>query len=121
MDLHAHLDKPITLKPGECKLVPTGVFIELPIGIEAQIRSRSGLALKHGVTVLNAPATIDSDYRGEYLAMLFNNFNESYTIQPGDRIAQVVFAKYETVEWLPVDEINTKTERSDSGFGSTGR
>ena len=120
MDLHALLDKPIVLKPMERKLIPTGIFVELPNGLEAQIRSRSGLASKNGVIVLNAPATIDSDYRGEYGVMLINLGGKDYTLSNGDRIAQLVVAKYEKVEWELVVGISANTSRATKGFGSTG-
>ena len=120
MDIHSNNSDPLVMKPGQRVLVPSGLYIELPVGVEAQIRPRSGLALKHGITVLNSPATIDSDYRGEYLVLLINHGQESYTIQPGDRIAQVIFAKYETVEWQIVSEIIESSTRSKKGFGSTG-
>jgi dUTP pyrophosphatase len=120
MDLHASLDKPLVLKPMQREIVPTGIFVELPSGVEAQIRPRSGLAIKQGITVLNAPATIDSDYRGEYMVILINLSQENFEINNGDRIAQVVFSKYETVEWQQVDKLD-ETKRGHGGFGSTGQ
>lgn len=121
MDLHAHLLTPVFLKPMERKLIPTGIFIELPIGLEAQIRSRSGLALKNAIVVLNSPATIDSDYRGEYGVMLINLGDKDFEINGGDRIAQLVITKYEKVDWRQVTEISTETSRAANGFGSTGK
>lgn len=120
MDLRANLVKPLVLKPMERVLVPTGLHIELPAGFEAQIRPRSGLAFKHGVTVLNSPGTIDADYRGEIKVLLINLSGEDFTIQHEERIAQMVIAKHERVDWLPVVELN-ETERANGGFGSTGR
>lgn len=120
MDLRANLDSPFLLKPLERVLVPTGLFIELPVGCEAQIRPRSGLAAKHGLTVLNSPGTIDSDYRGEVKVILVNLSNENFTIQDGDRIAQMVIAKHEQAEWLEVEQL-LETERGAGGFGSTGK
>ncbi|MFC2125611.1 dUTP diphosphatase [Bacteroidota bacterium] len=118
-DLHANLKEHITLKPLERILVPTGLFIELPLGFEAQIRPRSGMALKYGITVLNTPGTIDSDYRGEIMVLLINLSNKSVVINNGDRIAQMVIAKYESVEWETVESIS-ETDRQSGGFGSTG-
>ena len=119
MDLHANLDEIITLKPGERKLIPTGLFIELPVGYEAQVRPRSGLALKKGITVLNTPGTIDADYRGEIGVILVNISNEPFVINDGERIAQLVFARVEQAEFLEVEELSS-TERGAGGFGSTG-
>ena len=119
MDLCAHLEAPITLEPGSRMLIPTGLFIELPEGFEAQIRPRSGLALKHGITVLNSPGTIDADYRGEIKVLLFNLSNETFTVYPGDRIAQLICEHYETPPIKVVDELDA-TERGAGGFGSTG-
>lgn len=118
MDLYANLDESITLKSLERKLIPTGLFLELPEGFEAQIRPRSGLAIKNGITVLNAPGTIDADYRGEIGVILVNLDLENFTINNGDRIAQMVIGAYKTAEWEEVSEIN-KTERGAGGFGST--
>lgn len=119
MDLRASLDESIVLKPLERSLVPTGIFIELPLHYEAQVRPRSGLAAKNGITVLNTPGTIDADYRGEVKVILVNLSNEEFTIHDGDRIAQMVVAKHETVIWHPVDELN-ESERGAGGFGSSG-
>ncbi|HOY07159.1 MAG TPA: dUTP diphosphatase [Saprospiraceae bacterium] len=119
MDLRAHLSEPVTLAPLERSLVPTGLFIELPIGYEAQIRPRSGLAIKRGLTMLNSPGTIDSDYRGEIKCIVVNLSNEPQTIEPGERIAQMVVARYEQVEWEEVAELSA-SERGAGGFGSTG-
>ncbi len=119
MDLRAHLQAPITLAPLERALVPTGMFLELPTGVEAQVRPRSGLALKRGLTLLNSPGTIDSDYRGEIKCIVVNLSNAEQRIEPGERIAQLVFARYETVEWLPVSALQ-ETSRNTGGFGSTG-
>ncbi|AZI33827.1 dUTP diphosphatase [Kaistella carnis] len=118
MDLYANLEETITLKSLERKLIPTGLFLELPEGYEAQVRPRSGLAIKNGISVLNAPGTIDADYRGEIGVILVNLSTEDFNINNGDRIAQMVIAKYETAEWQEVAEIN-ETERGAGGFGST--
>lgn len=118
MDLYANLDESITLKSLERKLIPTGLFLELPEGLEAQIRPRSGLAIKNGITVLNAPGTIDADYRGEIGVILVNLASENFTINNGDRIAQMVIAQYKTAEWEEVSEIS-ETDRGTGGFGST--
>ena len=120
MDLRAFIDSPIELQPLERKLIPTGLFIELPVGFEAQIRPRSGLAFKHGITVLNSPGTIDADYRGEVKVLLVNISNEKFVINDGERIAQMVIAKHEQVNWQLTDEL-TESERSAGGFGSTGK
>ncbi|MBQ8863240.1 MAG: dUTP diphosphatase [Rikenellaceae bacterium] len=120
MDLRAAMDQSITLGPLERAMVPTGLYVELPVGYEMQIRPRSGLAAKHGVTVLNTPGTIDADYRGEIKVILVNLSNEPFEIQPGERIAQAVVAAHATVEWEEVDELGT-TQRGEGGFGSTGR
>ena len=119
MDLRANLESPITLKPMERTMIPTGLFIELPVGYEAQVRPRSGLAAKHGITVLNTPGTIDADYRGEIKVILVNLSSEPFEIQHGERIAQMVIAKHETVQWEEV-EILSDTERGAGGFGSSG-
>jgi len=119
MDLKANIDAPIELKPMERTLVPTGIYIELPEGFEAQIRPRSGLALKHGISVLNSPGTIDADYRGEVGVILVNLSNETAIIEDGDRIAQIVFAKVEKVN-LAVSETLSSSQRGGGGFGSTG-
>ena len=120
MDLRANLDTPITLRPLERCLVPTGLFIALPQGYEAQVRPRSGLALKKGITVLNTPGTIDADYRGEIGVILVNLSNEDFVINDGDRIAQMVVARHETVEWEAVETLD-ETERGAGGFGHTGK
>ena len=120
MDIRADLSAPLVLKPLERQLVPTGLFIELPLGHEAQIRPRSGLAIKHGITCLNTPGTIDSDYRGEIKVILINLSNEDQTLHPGDRIAQMVIAAVEQVEWDQVETIS-ETVRSAGGFGHTGK
>lgn len=119
MDLRANIESPITLHPMERSLVPTGIRIELPQGYEAQVRPRSGLALKHGITVLNTPGTIDSDYRGELKVLLVNLSNEDFVINAGERVAQMVIAKHETVEWEEV-EVLDETERGEGGYGHTG-
>lgn len=119
MDLKANIEEPITLAPLQRAMVPTGLYIALPEGTEAQVRPRSGLAAKHGVTVLNTPGTIDADYRGEIKVILVNLSNEPFTINPGERIAQMVVARYEKVEWDEVESLD-QTERGASGFGSTG-
>lgn len=119
MDLRANIDEPIVLSPLGRAIVKTGLFIELPIGYEAQVRPRSGLAAKRGVTVLNSPGTIDADYRGEIGVILVNLSNEAFTIENGERIAQLVIAKHERAEWLEVDVL-TETSRGEGGFGSTG-
>ena len=118
MDLSANLLESITLKSLERKLIPTGLFLELPAGFEAQIRPRSGLAIKNGITVLNSPGTIDADYRGEIGVILVNLSTDDFTISNGDRIAQMVIANYETVEFFEVEEL-TETQRGQGGFGST--
>lgn len=120
MDLKASIDEPITLGMLDRAMVPTGLFIELPEGYEAQIRPRSGLAAKHGISVTNSPGTIDADYRGEIKVLLVNLSKEPFTINPGERIAQMVIARHEKVEWLEV-EVLDETERGAGGFGSTGR
>ena len=119
MDLRAQLQNPIVLEPLERGIVKTGLFIELPVGVEAQVRPRSGLAIKKGVTVLNAPGTIDADYRGEIGVILINLSNESFNINHGDRIAQLVIAKHETITWKLTDSL-TDSDRGTAGFGSTG-
>jgi len=119
MDLRAHLPEAITLQPLERTLVPTGLFIELPLGYEAQIRPRSGLAAKRGLTMLNSPGTIDSDYRGEIKCIVVNLSNQPQTIEPGERIAQMVVARHERVEWQVAEQL-LDTARGAGGFGSTG-
>jgi dUTP pyrophosphatase len=120
MDLRASLEEPVTLQPMERLLIPTGLFIELPRQYEAQVRPRSGLAIKHGITCLNSPGTVDADYRGELKVVLINLSNESHTILPGDRIAQMVVNKVERVKWKQVKKI-AATRRGDGGFGHTGK
>jgi dUTP pyrophosphatase len=120
MDLRANLETPLLLEPMQRALVPTGLFIELPQGYEAQIRPRSGLAYKHGITVLNSPGTIDADYRGEIKVLLINLGIESFEITSGERIAQMVVASHEQVEWQPVAEL-AESDRGAGGFGSTGK
>jgi len=119
MDIRANLDHPIVLKPMQRCLVPTGLFIALPDGYEAQIRPRSGLALKKGVTVLNTPGTIDADYRGEIGIILINLSQEDFVIEDGERIAQMIIARYEQAQWIPVDVLD-ETERGAGGFGHSG-
>ncbi|HCY00967.1 MAG TPA: dUTP diphosphatase [Bacteroidales bacterium] len=119
MDLRANIDNSLILKPFERSLVPTGLFIELPEGFEAQIRPRSGLALKKGLTVLNSPGTIDADYRGEVGVIIANMSNESNIIEDGERICQMVISKHESITWEPVNELN-QTDRGEGGFGHTG-
>lgn len=119
MDLRANLETPVVLKSLERTLIPTGLFMELPEGYEAQIRPRSGLAFKNGITVLNSPGTIDADYRGEIKVLLVNLSNQEFTINDGERIAQMVIAKHEQVQWKLVEELN-ETNRSAGGFGHTG-
>ena len=119
MDLRANINKPITLKPLERIIVKTGLFIELPVGIEAQVRPRSGLAAKKGITVLNAPGTVDADYRGEIGVILVNLSNDDFVIENGERVAQLVIAKHERADWIEVEELS-KTFRGEGGFGSTG-
>ena len=120
VDLRANISAPITLKPLERTLVKTGLFIELPIGYEAQVRPRSGLAYKNGITVLNTPGTIDADYRGEIGVILVNLSNKDFIIENGERVAQMVIAKHEQAEWSLVEE-PSDTERGAGGFGSTGK
>jgi len=119
MDLRANIEEPITLHPLERKLIPTGLRIALPVGYEAQIRPRSGLALKHGITVLNSPGTVDADYRGEVMALLINLSQEDFVINPGERIAQMVIARHEQAEFQIVEELD-ETERGAGGYGHTG-
>ena len=120
MDLRADIDKPIVLKPLDRKLIPTGLKIALPVGYEAQIRPRSGLAIKYGVTVLNSPGTIDADYRGEICVILVNLSNVDFVVNPSERIAQMVVAKHEQVDFQIVETLD-ETERGDGGFGHTGK
>lgn len=119
MDLRANLTEPIVIEPMERALIPTGLFMELPIGYEAQVRPRSGLALKKGITCLNSPGTVDADYRGEVGVILANLSKETFVVENGERIAQMVIAKHERAEWIEV-EILSETERGAGGFGSTG-
>lgn len=120
MDLRADLQEPLVLGSLERVMVPTGLHIELPAGFEAQIRPRSGLAAKHGISIVNAPGTIDADYRGEIKVVLVNLSNEPFTVNPGERIAQMVVARHETVQWEPV-EVLEESSRGSGGFGSTGK
>lgn len=120
MDLRANLMEEVIMEPFERKLVPTGLFIEIPVGFEAQVRPRSGLALKKGITVLNSPGTIDADYRGEVMVILINLSSEKFVIQHGERIAQLIVAAHETVNWELV-EILDETTRGEGGFGHTGK
>ena len=120
VDLRANIEAPIELRPMERRLVPTGIFMALPPGYEAQVRPRSGLAIKHGITVLNTPGTIDADYRGEVCVILINLSNEPFVIADGERIAQMVIARHEQAEWEPV-EVLSETERGAGGFGHSGR
>ncbi|MCT7903793.1 Deoxyuridine 5'-triphosphate nucleotidohydrolase [Candidatus Ornithobacterium hominis] len=120
LDLTANLESPVTLEPLERALIPTGLFLEIPQGFEGQIRPRSGWAIKHGITCLNSPGTIDSDYRGEVKVILANISAEKFTINNGDRIAQLVITKHETVEFNAVEELEN-TARGEGGFGSTGK
>lgn len=120
MDLRAELNEPVVLKPLERTLIPTGIFLEIPQGYEAQVRPRSGLAIKQGITCLNTPGTIDADYRGEIKVILVNLSSEDQTIHPGDRIAQMVFQQVTQVEWEEVDELE-KSQRGEGGFGHTGK
>ncbi|MCI6429140.1 MAG: dUTP diphosphatase [Rikenellaceae bacterium] len=120
VDLKANIVEPIVLQPLQRAVVPTGLKIALPEGTEAQVRPRSGLAAKHGVTVLNSPGTIDADYRGEVGVILVNLSDKAFTVNPGERIAQMVVARYERVEWEEVEQLDS-TERGEGGFGSTGR
>ena len=119
MDIHAFLDEEVCIRPMDRMLIPTGLYIELPAGYEAQVRPRSGLAIKHGITVLNTPGTIDADYRGEIKIILVNLSNDEFTIKNGDRIAQIIVNRFEKVEWEEVEEL-LETDREAGGFGSTG-
>ena len=120
MDIRANLSEPVVIKPLERKLIPTGLYIALPEGYEAQLRPSSGLALKHGITLLNTPGTIDADYRGEIGVILVNLSSEPFVVNDGERICQMVIASYQQVEWEPV-EVLTETERGEGGFGHTGK
>lgn len=119
MDLRANLEAPVTLKPLQRALIPTGLFIELPEGHEAQIRPRSGLAYKHGISIVNSPGTIDADYRGEIKVLLVNLSDQDFVVEDGERVAQMVVARYERVTWAEA-EVLTDTERGAGGYGSTG-
>ncbi len=120
LDIRAYMEDALTLQPMERTLIPTGLFLEIPQGYEVQIRPRSGLAIKQGITCLNTPGTIDADYRGEIKVILINLSGEAQVIQPGDRIAQMVLQKVEQIEWVPVNELS-ETSRGAGGFGSTGK
>jgi dUTP pyrophosphatase len=120
MDLRANLEEPVVLKPLERALISTGLFIEIPVGYEAQIRPRSGLAFKNGLTVLNSPGTIDADYRGEVKVLLVNISNQEFTINDAERVAQMVIAKHEQAEWVKVEQLE-ESARGEGGFGSTGK
>lgn len=120
MDLRANLEEPVELLPLERSLIPTGIYIQLPEGYEAQIRPRSGLAIKHGIGIVNTPGTIDADYRGEIRVILVNLSNEIFTVNDGERICQMVISKHERVDWSEVEELD-ETERGDGGFGHTGK
>lgn len=119
MDVRAEIPQAIKIGPLERVIVPTGLFLEIPVGYEVQVRPRSGLAAKHGITVLNSPGTIDADYRGELKVILVNLSNEAFSIEPGERIAQIVLARHEVIEWEQTDELS-ESERGAGGFGSTG-
>lgn len=120
MDLRANLENPITIAGGARAMIPTGLYVEIPVGYEMQVRPRSGLAAKKGITVLNSPGTIDSDYRGQICVILYNSSTEPFVVESGERIAQAVVARYERVEWCQVDELSD-TSRGAGGFGSTGK
>jgi len=120
MDLRAYLDQPVVLLPLARKLIPTGLYIELPEGYEAQIRPRSGLAIKHGISIVNSPGTIDADYRGEIGIILINLSQEDFIINSGDRICQMVINKHERIQWHETEDLN-ETDRGEGGFGHTGR
>lgn len=119
MDLRAFVPETVTIQPMERKMIPTGIHIELPAGYEAQVRPRSGLAWKYGITVLNSPGTIDADYRGEIKVVLINFGSEAFEVKNGDRIAQMIISRFETIAWEPVSEL-TETERGSGGYGHTG-
>ena len=119
MDLRANIGEPVTLRPLERAIIPTGLYLELPMGFEAQVRPRSGLAARKGITVLNAPGTIDADYRGEVGVILVNLSNEDFTLEDGERIAQMVIARHERAEWIEA-KVLSETTRGEGGFGSTG-
>lgn len=119
LDIRANIEEELILEPMQRMLVPSGLYIELPVGYEAQIRPRSGLAFKHGITVLNSPGTIDADYRGEIKILLVNLSSEAFAVKPGERIAQMIVSKHEVVEWLAVESVS-ETERGAGGYGHTG-
>ena len=119
VDLRANITDPVTLAPLERTMIPTGLYMQIPAGYEGQVRPRSGFAAKHGLTVLNSPGTIDADYRGEIRVILVNLSNEPFTIEAGERVAQMVFARHETAQWEPVETLD-ESERGTGGFGSTG-
>lgn len=120
-DIHAYLpDGDVIIAAGEKEIIPTGIYIEIPVGYEVQVRPRSGLAFKHGVTVLNSPGTIDADYRGEVKVLLINHGKEAFVVKSGERIAQIVFSKYQRVEWESVNQLSD-TERGSGGYGSSGK
>ena len=123
LDLRAMLDEPLTIKPMERVLIPTGIFLEIPNGFEGQVRTRSGLSIKYGLTMVNGVGTVDADYRGELKVPMINLGSEDFTVESGDRIAQIVFARYESVNFEPVDSVESleKTKRGAGGFGHTGR
>lgn len=123
LDLRAMLDEPLTIKPMERVLIPTGIFLEIPNGFEGQVRARSGLSIKNGLTMVNGVGTVDADYRGELKVPMINLGSEDFTVESGDRIAQIVFARYESVNFEPVDSVESleKTKRGAGGFGHTGR
>ena len=120
LDVKADISEAVTIQPLERAIIPTGLYMELPNGYEMQVRPRSGMAAKYGITVLNSPGTIDADYRGEVKIILANVSNQSYTLEPGERIAQLVIAKYEQLEWCEAEELS-QTDRGTGGFGSTGK
>ena len=119
LDLRANIDSPVTLRPMERRLIPTGLFIALPAGYEAQVRPRSGLALKHGITVLNTPGTIDADYRGEVMVLLVNLSDKDFVVEDGERVAQMVVTRHDQGQWVEVEELDA-TERGAGGYGHTG-
>ncbi|RSK37177.1 dUTP diphosphatase [Hymenobacter metallilatus] len=119
MDVRANLPEPITLKPLQRALIPTGLFLEIPVGYEVQVRPRSGLAYKHGIGIVNSPGTIDADYRGELKVLLVNLSDQEFVVQDGERVAQLVVARHETVVWQPAQELS-ETQRGSGGYGSTG-
>lgn len=120
LDVRANIDSDILMKPLERVIIPTGLFFEIPAGYEIQVRPRSGMAIKYGITVINSPGTIDADYRGEVKVGLVNLSSDEYTIKPGDRIAQIILSRHEKVEWIPIDQLS-ETDRGEGGFGHTGK